>query len=158
MFARNTEKVTKAFLEALVAQGGSESTQFDLPHWTRDLDRLVDEIAKGKNEESLDRLRDYLSDLSSWLMACLTGYQQAAPQWSVDFLDRSSPKSIEKGAKLPDWKKHLGLASSELWERYNEMIQDLTPGLVEDEVRDIAAKIAKEHYRNLKGKSKRRSK
>jgi len=153
-FSMGVEKITKAFLESLLAQGASETTRFDLPYWAKDLDRLIKEIVTQRSGESLTELKNYLLDLNSWLMASIAGYQQAAPEWCRDFRNRTSPRSIEQQAQLPDWKKRLGLASSELWDLYTEMIRDMHPDLVEDEVRDWAAKITKEQYEMLKRRSK----
>jgi len=153
-FAGEVEKLTKAFLEALLAQGGSQATRFDLPYWGKDIERLMTEIAENQSEESPIELARYLSDLSCWLMACVVGYQQAAPKWCVDFLDKMSPRSIEQRANLPPWKKVAGLASSELWDLYTSMVRDMHPDLVGDQVRDKAAEIAKQQYGILKRSSK----
>jgi hypothetical protein len=149
-FALDVEKLTKAFLETLVAQGGSETTRFDLPYWGKDIKRLMAEMVVDSAEESPLELSRYLADLKCWLMACITSYQQAALQWCVDFRDRTSPRSIEDQACLPAWKKVAGLACGELWQLYTTMVRDLHPDLVEDEVRDRAVKIAKKQYRILK--------
>lgn len=153
-FAVEAEKLTKAFLEALLAQGGSQVTRFDLPYWGKDIERLMTEIAVDEAEESPIELARYLADLSCWLMACVVGYQQAAPQWCVDFLDKMSPRAIEQQANLPPWKRVAGLASSELWDLYTTMLRDLHPDLVRDEVRDKAGEIAKQQYGILKKRSK----
>ncbi len=153
-FAGEVEKLTKAFLETLLAQGGSQATRFDLPYWGKDIERLMTEIAVNEAEKSPVELARYLSDLSCWLMACVVGYQQAAPQWCVDFLDKMSPRSLEQRANLPPWKKVAGLASSELWDLYTSMVRDLHPDLVGDQVRDKAAEIAKQQYGILKRSSK----
>jgi len=152
-FVMDLENVIKAFLETLLAQGESK-TRFDLPFWAKDIERLMTEIVADGAEESRVELARYLSDLSCWLMACVTGYQQGALEWSVGFRDKMSPKSIEQRVNLPAWKRVAGLASNELWDVYTEMVRDMHADLVEDEVRDMAARIAKEQYSVLKRRSK----
>lgn len=132
---------------------GDQTSQFRLPHTRDTLRLLLTQAAEGKTP-SLQKVRDYLGELSHWQVACLAAYHQAPKAWFEKFWKRISPTQIESLPKSPGWKFRADEA--EWWEVYRQAVKDVGPDLVQDQVLQAASRIATEEFDKLKKASEER--
>lgn len=126
---------------------GDQTSQFRLPHTRETLRILLNQMAEGKTP-SVQRVREYLQELSHWQVACLAAYHQAPKAWFERVWKRISPSQIEALPRSPGWKFRADEA--EWWETYRQAVKDMGPDLVQDQVLQTASRLATEEFENLK--------
>lgn len=126
---------------------GDQTSQFRLPHTRETLRLLLNQTADGKTP-SVQKVRDYLAELSHWQVACLAAYHQAPRAWFERVWKRISPAQIEALPKSPGWKFRADEA--EWWETYRQAVKDMGPDLVQDQVLQTASRLATEEFEKLK--------
>ncbi len=149
--ARRTERFLLGVIQG-VTMPGSETASFKLPAHRYTLGAFLSFLEQGKEPDG-KAVADYLRDLERWQVAILAGHHESARLWFEKFWKKVAPSAIEgMAAKAGGWK--LGGGAAELWNRYKDAVEGLSPDVVQDQVLKAAYRFAQEEYdRMTKGRS-----
>ncbi|MFH1097764.1 MAG: FHA domain-containing protein [Candidatus Desantisbacteria bacterium] len=111
---------------------------------SKSLNQLIDQLLK---EDTCDKtgveIEKYLGDLRDRAISVVYGYGHGASKWFNGLWKKINPSMIEK--KLP--KKMLEASEIQWWNEYKRVAQDLDPELVEDQIKEIVSKEARDLFR-----------
>ncbi len=126
--------------------GIDESGVLTLPSHSKRLRQLMTQSLEKNNPEAEKDIERYLKDLNYWLIAVIAGYEKAGAQWFDSLWERISPQAIERslGRKMT--------SNSPEWTQYKNTVKDINSTLTQDEVKEMAARIAKKIFDDLKKK------
>jgi hypothetical protein len=149
--ARRTERFLLGVIQG-VTMPGSETASFKLPAHRYTLGAIFSLLEQGKEPDGKG-VAEYLRDLERWQVAILAGHHDGARLWFEKFWKKVAPSAIEgSAAKSGGWK--LGGGAAELWNRYKDAVEGLSPDVVQDQVLKAAYRLAQEEYdRMTKGRS-----
>ena len=144
-FAQDVESFTLGLVEAMTMPG-AETANFRLPNFR---DRLSGFLAAGAEGKPVnpDDVREYLAELRRWQVAISAGHHEAPKLWFTRLWKRISPAVIEAGKPGAGWK--LRGETAEWWNQYRELVKDLNPDLVQDQVLQAAAHVSQAEYTKL---------
>jgi hypothetical protein len=150
-YARRTERFLLGVIQG-VTMPGSETASFRLRAHRYTLGAVLSLLEQGKEPDGKG-VADYLRDLERWQVAILAGHHESARLWFERFWKKVAPSAIEgMAAKAGGWK--LGGGAAELWNRYKDAVEGLSPDVVCDQVLKAAYRFAQEEYdRMTKGRS-----
>jgi len=144
-FAQDVETFTLGLVEAMTMPG-AETASFRLPNFRDRLSGFVAAAAEGK-EVNPDDVRDYLGELRRWQIAISAGHHEAPKLWFTRLWKRISPSVIEAGNAGAGWK--LRGETAEWWNQYRDLVKDLNPDLVQDQVLQAAAHLSQTEFQKL---------
>jgi hypothetical protein len=144
-FAQDVETFTLGLVEAMTMPG-AETASFRLPNFRDRLSGFLGAAAEGKNVNPND-VRDYLAELRRWQIAISAGHHEAPKLWFTRLWKRISPAVIEAGKPEAGWK--LRGETAEWWNQYRDLVKDLNPDLVQDQVLQAAAHFSQTEYQKL---------
>jgi hypothetical protein len=144
-FAQDVETFTLGLVEAMTMPG-AETASFRLPNFRDRLSGFLAAAADGKNVNPND-VRDYLNELRRWQIAISAGHHEAPKLWFTRLWKRISPAVIEAGKPEAGWK--LRGETAEWWNQYRDLVKDLNPDLVQDQVLQAAAHFSQTEYQKL---------
>jgi hypothetical protein len=147
-FALDMEQLAKSLVQTLHGGGGGESRYF-LPFTVQDLRMMIQKMLRGRQEEAVMEIREYLYDLGHWIVALIAAHQKATSQWNRDLWERISPQAIRNEAKGGSLNKMLGVSKADLWQTYERIARDLKPEVTEDQLNEKIGKIATEEFHRL---------
>ena len=148
---RRTERFVLGIVQG-VTMPGSETMTFKLPGQRYTLASIFSNLEQGK-EPDIKGLADYLRDMERWQVAILAGHHESGRLWFEKFWKKVAPAAIETAAaKSGGWK--LGSGAADLWNRYKDAVEGLTPDVAQDQVLKAAYRFAQEEYERMtKGRS-----
>jgi hypothetical protein len=144
-FAQDVETFTLGLVEANTMPG-AETASFRLPNFRDRLSGFLAAAAEGKNVNPND-VRDYLAELRRWQIAISAGHHEAPKLWFTRLWKRISPAVIEAGKPEAGWK--LRGETAEWWNQYRDLVKDLNPDLVQDQVLQAAAHFSQTEFQKL---------
>jgi hypothetical protein len=144
-FAQDVETFTLGLVEAMTMPG-AETASFRLPNFRDRLSGFLGAAADGKNVNPND-VRDYLAELRRWQIAISAGHHEAPKLWFTRLWKRISPAVIEAGKPEAGWK--LRGETAEWWNQYRDLVKDLNPDLVQDQVLQAAAHFSQTEFQKL---------
>ncbi len=144
-FAQDVETFTLGLVEAMTMPG-AETANFRLPNFRDRLSGFLTAAADGKDVNP-DDVRDYLAELRRWQVAISAGHHEAPKLWFTRLWKRISPSVIEAGKPGAGWK--LRGETAEWWNQYRDLVKDLNPDLVQDQVLQAAAHVSQAEYQKL---------
>jgi FHA domain len=144
-FAQDVETFTLGLVEAMTMPG-AETASFRLPNFRDRLSGFLAAAAEGK-EVNPDDVGDYLAELRRWQIAISAGHHEAPKLWFTKLWKRISPAVIEAGKAGAGWK--LRGETAEWWNQYRDLVKDLNPDLVQDQVLQAAARFSQAEYDKL---------
>jgi hypothetical protein len=144
-FAQDVEMFTLGLVEAMTMPG-AETASFRLPNFRERLSGFLAAAAEGK-EVNADEVRNYFAELRRWQVAISAGHHAAPKLWFTRLWKRISPAVIETGKPEAGWK--LRGETAEWWNQYRDLVKDLNPDLVQDQVLQAAAQLAQTEFQNL---------
>ena len=144
-FAQDVETFTLGLVEAMTMPG-AETASFRLPNFRDRLSGFLAAAAAGKDLNP-DDVRDYLSELRRWQIAISAGHHEAPKLWFTKLWKRISPAVIEAGKPEAGWK--LRGETAEWWNQYRDLVKDLNPDLVQDQVLQAAAHFSQAEFQKL---------
>jgi hypothetical protein len=144
-FAQDVETFTLGLVEAMTMPG-AETASFRLPNFRDRLSGFLAAAADGKDVNP-DDVRDYLAELRRWQIAISAGHHEAPKLWFTKLWKRISPAVIEAGKPGAGWK--LRGETAEWWNQYRDLVKDLNPDLVQDQVLQAAAHFSQAEYDKL---------
>ncbi len=147
-FAQDVETFTLGLVEAMTMPG-AETANFRLPNFRDRLSGFLAAAAEGKDVNP-DDVRDYLAELRRWQVAISAGHHEAPRLWFNRLWKRISPSVIEAGKPGAGWK--LRGETAEWWNQYRDLVKDLNPDLVQDQVLQAAAHVSQAEYQKLNRK------
>jgi hypothetical protein len=149
--ARRTERFVLGIVQG-VTMPGSETLTFKLPGQRYTLASLFSDLEQGK-EPDVKALAEYLRDLERWQVAVLAGHHESGRLWFEKFWKKVAPAAIEAAAaKSGGWK--LGSGAADLWNRYKDAVEGLSPDVAQDQLLKAAYRFAQEEYERMtKGRS-----
>lgn len=139
VFSRSIEKVVSE--TALSFRGGraADGNATMLPAWQQSIKRSVQGYLMQGGDELKQEFEVHLGKLGQWFMACFWSYKKGSSQWWRSTYDIISPRAIQGQIKTHAWSSMLGGDFKKYWETYCELMTNLTPDIVEDEIDDHAA-------------------
>ena len=148
---RRTERFVLGIVQG-VTMPGSETMTFKLPGQRYTLASIFSNLEQGKDPD-IKSLAEYLRDLERWQVAVLAGHHESSRLWFEKFWKKVAPAAIEAAAaKSGGWK--LGSAAADLWNRYKDAVEGLSPDVAQDQVLKAAYRFAQEEYERMtKGRS-----
>ncbi len=144
-FAQDVETFVLGLVEAMTMPG-AETASFRLPNFRDRLSGFLAAAAEGK-EVNPDDVRDYLAELRRWQIAISAGHHEAPKLWFTKLWKRISPAVIEAGKPGAGWK--LRGETAEWWNQYRDLVKDLNPDLVQDQVLQAAARFSQAEFDKL---------
>ena len=144
-FAQDVETFTLGLVEAMTMPG-AETASFRLPNFRDRLSGFLAAAAEGKDVNP-DDVRDYLAELRRWQIAISAGHHEAPKLWFTKLWKRISPAVIEAGKPEAGWK--LRGETAEWWNQYRDLVKDLNPDLVQDQVLQAAAHFSQAEFQKL---------
>jgi hypothetical protein len=144
-FAQDVETFTLGLVEAMTMPG-AETASFRLPNFRDRLSGFLAAAAEGKDVNP-DDVEDYLAELRRWQIAISAGHHEAPKLWFTKLWKRISPAVIEAGKSEAGWK--LRGETAEWWNQYRDLVKDLNPDLVQDQVLQAAARFSQAEYDKL---------
>lgn len=144
-FAQDVETFTLGLVEAMTMPG-AETASFRLPNFRDRLSGFLAAAAEGKDVNP-DDVRDYLAELRRWQIAISAGHHEAPKLWFTRLWKRISPAAIEAGKAGAGWK--LRGETAEWWNQYRDLVKDLNPDLVQDQVLQAAAHVSQTEFTKL---------
>jgi FHA domain len=144
-FAQDVETFTLGLVEAMTMPG-AETASFRLPNFRDRLSGFLAAAAEGKDVNPND-VRDYLNELRRWQIAISAGHHEAPKLWFTRLWKRISPAVIEAGKPEAGWK--LRGETVEWWNQYRDLVKDLNPDLVQDQVLQAAAHFSQTEFQKL---------
>lgn len=144
-FAQDVETFTLGLVEAMTMPG-AETASFRLPNFRYRLSGFLAAAAEGKDVNPND-VRDYLNELRRWQIAISAGHHEAPKLWFNRLWKRISPAVIETGKPGAGWK--LRGETAEWWNQYRDLVKDLNPDLVQDQVLQAAAHFSQTEFQKL---------
>ena len=144
-FAQDVETFTLGIVEAMTMPG-AETASFRLPNFRDRLSGFLAAAAAGKDVKEED-VREYLAELRRWQIAISAGHHEAPKLWFARLWKRISPTVIEAGKPEAGWK--LRGETAEWWNQYRDLVKDLNPDLVQDQVLQTAAHFSQAEYQKL---------
>jgi hypothetical protein len=144
-FAQDVETFTLGLVEAMTMPG-AETASFRLPNFRDRLSGFLAAAAEGKDVNP-DDVRDYLAELRRWQIAISAGHHEAPKLWFTRLWKRISPAVIEAGKPGAGWK--LRGETAEWWNQYRDLVKDLNPDLVQDQVLQAAAHFSQTEFQKL---------
>ncbi len=144
-FAQDVETFTLGLVEAMTMPG-AETASFRLPNFRDRLSGFLAAAADGKSVNPND-VRDYLAELRRWQIAISAGHHEAPKLWFTRLWKRISPAVIEAGKPEAGWK--LRGETAEWWNQYRDLVKDLNPDLVQDQVLQAAAHFSQTEFQKL---------
>jgi hypothetical protein len=148
-FAQDVETFTLGLVEAMTMPG-AETASFRLPNFRDRLSSFLAAAAEGK-EVNPEEVRSYFAELRRWQIAISAGHHEAPKLWFTKLWKRINPAVIETGTRDAGWK--LRGETVEWWNQYRDLVKDLNPDLVQDQVLQVAAQFTQTEFQKL---SKRR--
>lgn len=144
-FAQDVETFTLGLVEAMTMPG-AETASFRLPNFRDRLSGFLAAAAEGRDVNP-DDVRDYLAELRRWQIAISAGHHEAPRLWFTRLWKRISPSVIEAGKAGAGWK--LRGETAEWWNQYRDLVKDLNPDLVQDQVLQAAAHVSQTEFQKL---------
>ena len=144
-FAQDVETFTLGLVEAMTMPG-AETASFRLPNFRDRLSGFLAAAAEGKDVNP-DDVEDYLAELRRWQIAISAGHHEAPKLWFTKLWKRISPAVIEAGKSEAGWK--LRGETAEWWNQYRDLVKDLNPDLVQDQVLQAAANFSQAEFQKL---------
>jgi hypothetical protein len=144
-FALDVETFTLGLVEAMTMPG-AETASFRLPNFRDRLSGFLAAAAEGK-DVNVDDVRDYLTELRRWQIAISAGHHEAPKLWFNRLWKRISPTVIEAGKPGAGWK--LRGETAEWWNQYRDVVKDLNPDLVQDQVLQAAAHFSQTEFQKI---------
>ena len=144
-FALDVETFTLGLVEAMTMPG-AETASFRLPNFRERLSGFLAAAAEGKDVNP-DDIRGYLGELRRWQIAISAGHHEAPKLWFTRLWKRISPTVIEAGKPGAGWK--LRGETAEWWNQYRDLVKDLNPDLVQDQVLQAAAHFSQTEFQKL---------
>lgn len=144
-FAHDVETFTLGLVEAMTMPG-AETASFRLPNFRERLSGFFAAAAEGK-EVNADEVRKYFAELRRWQVAISAGHHAAPKLWFTKLWKRINPAVIETGKPEAGWK--LRGETAEWWNHYRDLVKDLNPDLVQDQVLQVAAQFTQTEFQNL---------
>jgi hypothetical protein len=144
-FALDVETFTLGLVEAMTMPG-AETASFRLPNFRERLSGFLAAAAEGKDVNA-DDVRDYLTELRRWQIAISAGHHEAPKLWFTRLWKRISPTVIEAGKAGAGWK--LRGETAEWWNQYRDLVKDLNPDLVQDQVLQAAAHFSQTEFQKI---------
>jgi hypothetical protein len=144
-FAQDVETFTLGLVEAMTMPG-AETASFRLPNFRDRLSGFLAAAAEGRDVNP-DDVRDYLAELRRWQIAISAGHHEAPRLWFTRLWKRISPSVIEAGKAGAGWK--LRGETAEWWNQYRDLVKDLNPDLVQDQVLQAAAHVSQSEFQKL---------
>ncbi len=149
-FAQDVETFTLGLVEAMTMPG-AETASFRLPNFRDRLSALLGAAAEGKDVNP-DEIRNYFAELRRWQIAISAGHHEAPKLWFAKLWKRIDPAVIETGTRDAGWK--LRGETVEWWNRYRDLVKDLNPELVQDQILQMAAQFAQTEFQKLNKRKK----
>ncbi|MGE5344942.1 MAG: FHA domain-containing protein [Acidithiobacillales bacterium] len=149
-FAQDVETFTLGLVEAMTMPG-AETASFRLPNFRDRLSALLSAAAEGKDVNP-EEVRSYFAELRRWQIAISAGHHEAPKLWFAKLWKRIDPAVIETGTRDAGWK--LRGETVEWWNRYRELVKDLNPDLVQDQILQVAAQFAQTEFQKLNKRKK----
>ena len=144
-FAQDVETFTLGLVEAMTMPG-AETASFRLPNFRDRLSGFLAAAAEGKDVNP-DDVRAYIGELRRWQIAISAGHHEAPKLWFTRLWKRISPAVIEAGKPGAGWK--LRGETAEWWNQYRDLVKDLNPDLVQDQVLQAAAHFSQTEFQKL---------
>lgn len=143
VFSRRVEKVVSE--TALAFRGGraAAGNATMLPAWQQSINRTVQGLLMQGGQDLEREFEEHLSKLGQWFMACFWAYKRGSSAWWQQTYEAISPRTIQGRIKPHAWSKMVGGDYRKYWETYCELMADLTPDIVEDEIDENAAEVAR---------------
>ncbi len=149
-FAQDVETFTLGLVEAMTMPG-AETASFRLPNFRDRLGALLAAAAEGKDVNP-EEVRSYFAELRRWQIAISAGHHEAPKLWFAKLWKRIDPAVIETGTRDAGWK--LRGETVEWWNRYRDLVKDLNPDLVQDQILQVAAQFAQTEFQKLNKRKK----
>ena len=127
--------------------GVEDTVAMTLPSHPKHLKQLMTQLLEKNDPEAEKDIEGYLKDLKYWYMAVVAGYEKAEAKWFDNLWEKISPQTIERSMG-----RKKTLSSSPEWIQYKNTVRDLNSNLIQDEVKEMAIKLAKEMFNDLKKK------
>ncbi len=144
-FAQDVETFTLGLVEAMTMPG-AETASFRLPNFRDRLSGFLTAAAEGKDVNT-DDIRNYFVELRRWQIAISAGHHEAPKLWFTKLWKRINPAVIETATREAGWK--LRGETVEWWNQYRNLVKDLNPDLVQDQVLQAAAQFAQTEFQKL---------
>ena len=144
-FAQDIETFTLGLVEAMTMPG-AETASFRLPNFRERLSGFLAAAAEGK-EVNAEDVKNYFAELRRWQVAISAGHHAAPKLWFTRLWKRISPAVIETGKPEAGWK--LRGETAEWWNQYRDLVKDLNPDLVQDQVLQAAAHFSQTEFQKL---------
>lgn len=143
VFSRRVEKVVSE--TALAFRGGraAAGNATMLPAWQQSINRTVQGLLMQGGEDLEREFEEHLRKLGQWFMACFWAYKKGSSTWWQQTYEAIAPRTIQGRIKPHAWSKMVGGDYRKYWETYCELMADLTPDIVEDEIDENAAEVAR---------------
>ena len=142
-FSRDLEGVITRMAQ-LYRGGVSTADETMIPGITANLSRSVHGLLLRGGQKPREDLQAYLESLRVWSGICLTAYKSGAKLWCRQTIQRISPDTIQRAARVSPWKRALGLDGWEFWRTYRKQMEDITVDIAEAQIDDLAATQAVE--------------
>lgn len=149
-FAQDVETFLLGLIESMTMPG-AETASFRLPNFRDRLSAFLTAAAEGK-ELNPDEVRSYFAELRRWQIAIAAGHHEAPKLWFTKLWKRINPAVIETGKRDAGWK--LRGETAEWWNQYRDLVKDLNPDLVQDQVLQAAAQCAQTEFQKLNKRKK----
>jgi hypothetical protein len=145
-FARRLEKFLLGLIQS-VTMPGNATASFRLGAYRYSLESILTAMRQGKSFDR-ERLPEYLRELERWQVAILAGHHKSAGVWFGQFWGKVGPAAIEASAARPaSWKLQGGAV--DFWNRYREAVKGLDAEVVQDQVLQVAYRVAQEEFDKL---------
>lgn len=145
-FARRLEKFLLGLIQS-VTMPGNATASFRLGAYRYSLESILTAMRQGKSFDR-ERLPEYLRELERWQVAILAGHHKSAGVWFGQFWGKVGPAAIEASAARPaTWKLQGGAV--DFWNRYREAVKGLDAEVVQDQVLQVAYRVAQEEFDKL---------
>ena len=149
-FAQDVETFTLGLVQAMTMPG-AETASFRLPNFQDRLSAFLATAADGKDVNP-EEVQSYFAELRRWQIAISAGHHEGPKLWFTKLWKRINPAVIETGTREAGWK--LRGETVEWWNQYRDLVKDLNPDLVQDQVLQIAAQFAQSEFQKLNKRKK----
>jgi hypothetical protein len=144
-FCQDVETFVLGHVEAMTMPG-AETQSFRLPNFRNRLLTFLAAVSEGKQVD-LDEVREYLVELRRWQIAISAGQHEAPKLWFAKLWKKINPTVIETATHGAAWK--LRGETAEWWDQYRNLVKDLNPDLVQDQVLQASAQLAQMEFQKL---------
>lgn len=154
-FALGMEQLTKGVMQTLGGSGGG-ATLFTLPFVTHDLKIMIQKLLKEDDPDVVQAIDRYLKDLSHWVVALISSYENAADKWNKRVWETISPQTIKSECGISPALLKIGRGKADLWEIFEREARTLHPDIAADEFHQFVEAMTKNEFMKLsRGESKK---